>query len=456
MLRPQKPYQIQASNQLSLMPYALLNYPMGTGKTKIALDALSLTLISHAIVITKASLLSHWEHEVILEGLQPFIYAGNKRETILESFLESDNGILISSFHPSKVSEIVHRLQFDKLKHAMKRKNQAEDGTNSQPTTSHLPSHLIIDESHILANPYNQTTHEIWKLANYFNSIWLMTGTPIQNAIEDIFPTLTLLKVFQSSLDSFREQFMKVLYTFHNTNGTFAKWEAKPHAIEEINKLLQPVILQMGSNDLKPTIHTHHISLIELPSLTRKMQEVKKLIKLDERPLPYITQWRLLGSAMQYEGTETKRYQAIRDLVISLQHGVFIVTAFQTIASELLLMLSHEGIQSSLISGKVSLTKRDEILKTLSTQPHPILIGVNQAVREGLNIPFIQNLIWLDTTWNNPSESQIRDRIRRITSHYESINEFYLSSQNSPEPWMLNIRNRKQKETNNLTVQGGY
>jgi superfamily II DNA/RNA helicase len=186
------------------------------------------------------------------------------------------------------------------------------------------------------------------------------------------------------------------------------------------------------------------------------MQEVKKLIKLDERPLPYITQWRLLGSAMQYEGTETKRYQAIRDLVISLQHGVFIVTAFQTIASELLLMLSHEGIQSSLISGKVSLTKRDEILKNLSTQPNPILIGVNQAVREGLNIPFIQNLIWLDTTWNNPSESQIRDRIRRITSHYESINEFYLTSQNSPEPWMLNIRTRKQKETNNLTVQGGY
>lgn len=442
MLRLQKPYQIQASNQLSSMPYALLNYPMGTGKTKIALDALSLTSHSHSIVVTKASLLSHWENEISLEGMQPFIYAGNKRESILQSFLTSDNGILVTSFHPSKVSEIVNTLQFAKLKFLPKK---------GQPVLPiHLPAHLIIDESHILANTYSKTTQAILKLSHYVKSIWLVTGTPIQNAIEDIFPSLSLLKVYQGSLDSFREEFMTVLYTWHNSQGTFVKWQAMPHAIEKINQLLQPVILQLDSTELKPKIVTHHISLDELPSLTNKMEAVKKSIKNNDQALACISEWRLLGSSLKYQGEETKRYQATHELVSTLHHGVFIVTAFQTIASELQSMLLKEGIPSLLISGRVSLKRRDAILQELSSLTNPILIGVNQAVREGLNIPFIQNLIWLDTTWNNPSESQIRDRIRRVTSQYESIHEFYLDSNNSPEPWMLGIRNRKQKETGNL------
>jgi len=71
------PFQIEAIEWLSQRRYALLAYDMGLGKTKIVLEALKKSGESKAIVICKASLISHWKKEAGLENISVFPYTGN-------------------------------------------------------------------------------------------------------------------------------------------------------------------------------------------------------------------------------------------------------------------------------------------------------------------------------------------------------------------------------------------
>ena len=467
-MRVAKDYQIRASNQLASMSHALLTYEPGLGKTKIALDTLnSLTMHvlsecgcqgvstpSVSFIVTKAGILDHWKSECLMEGIEPFLYHGKNRDKILNEFFDTlfstsnmclKSRVFIISYETlardiEKITRVLFKIDF------LAKRNKET-----------LRSFLILDESHLIANSTSNKTWAIWKIAQYFTHHWLLTGTPIMNSVEDLFPTLTLLNLYHGRLSDFREEYMEIEQTILTRGGqSIALWKPQTNALTRLHTLLEPVTLCMSGlgispQELKPRVNTIKIEFDESEALTLTMRTIVKQIKKAEyeEKLALITQWRLLSSAIIFNGTPTIRYRRIKERLVTGE-PFLIITAFETIASQLQKMLEVDGIFSELISGKVSLPKRTTILKKLAEEKAPILIGVNQAIREGLNLPFINNILWIDTAWNDASENQMRDRIRRITSPFQFINEYYLVSNNSSEPWMASIRTRKKKLTDGI------
>lgn len=429
--RTPKPYQTEASQQLASLSHALLAFTMGTGKTKIALNALTMRGVTHAVIVVKASLISHWKNESELEGHSPFVYHGSKKDKALEDFKTASNGVLLISFEGLVKNKDLIRKVIMAIVYGRK-----------------IPMSLIIDESHLLVNPRSNRIWSVWGISRLFTSIWLLTGTPIVNDVEDLFTTLSLLNLWKGKLSAYREEFMIQVDMIETRYGfTINIWEPQPDALIRLHQLLKPVMLTGDVEHLKPKVNTHELPFKETMELTKKL----KWLALNWRKgngncLPSLTEWRLLSSSVTYEGKVTVRYNIINHLIrMKPEEQFFIVTSFETIAEELHTLLTEDGISSEVISGKVSFAKRDKIVKRMRDVGKPqVLIGVNQACREGLNLPFIKNLIWVDTAWNDSGEKQVRDRIRRVTSLFDSIDEYYLVASYTSEPWMSEIRAEKE------------
>jgi superfamily II DNA or RNA helicase len=173
-----------------------------------------------------------------------------------------------------------------------------------------------------------------------------------------------------------------------------------------------------------------------------------------ETVLPLITEWRV-ASSMPLDGDNPKAKVA-RIILNDIAFGrVLLVTAFEQTAARI-----GEIFNAKVISGKVPLKRRDKIIDEFATNSDRMLIGVNQACREGLNLPFVKTIVFWDGSWTDAAQTQIRDRIRRITSTHRFIYEITLKSSDDPEDWMRSIRarkaieNRALKEGRNLSDLG--
>jgi superfamily II DNA or RNA helicase len=153
-----KPYNFQsaASIKLAAMPRALLAFDTGTGKSKIALDALRIARTSKAVIVCKVALITHWVRECKAENFTPFSYHGPARS--ISEFIAADTGVLIVSFN-----------------------TLAEDINKIRDRLPYLP--IIIDEAHLLVSAQAKRTWSVWKLRK--SKAWLLTATPIMNGAEE-------------------------------------------------------------------------------------------------------------------------------------------------------------------------------------------------------------------------------------------------------------------------------
>ncbi|MDA8336471.1 MAG: DEAD/DEAH box helicase [Peptococcaceae bacterium] len=422
-MREPLPFQIEAINQLAGMRQALLAYDMGLGKTKIVLDALAAASERKALVVCKAALLSHWKQECSLEGMVPYVYHGPGREQALVDFVRAGEGILLTSFN-------IVGLERDLLPGRL----------------SWLP--VVVDEAHLLVNARSQMTWGIWRLKK--TRVWLVTGTPIMNDVVDLFPTLSLLRLYKGRLADFREEFMYeagTIYNEYNPDG-LTLWEPQDDALERIHALLSPVMLRKTADELKPAIVKETVPVVlDGEKKSWLAEATARIAASDLEPdqrLAAITDWRLTASWP--DSKDDGRFVALRTIITAAGPGrkVFVVTAFETVAERLAALLEDEGINAAVISGKVSLKKREKIIKTVATAKDTVvLIGVNQACREGLNLPFIDSLVWYDGAWNDGSRRQIEDRIRRVTSLYIQVTVYTLIGQETPEKWLVAVRRKK-------------
>jgi len=421
-MREPFPFQIEAINWLSDRKYALLAYDMGLGKTKIILDALKKSGEKKALVVCKASLISHWKKEAGMENIPAFSYTGNKRNNTLNNFLQSDSGILLLSFQICGKERETLPAKFPVLP-------------------------VIVDEAHLLTKATSQMTWGIWKLKK--SRVWLVTGTPIMNRVEDLFPTLTLLRIFKGKLKDFRNEFMYVDDVIYNSYAEveIKIWKPEPDSLERIHNMLKYYMCRKTADEFKPSINKVSVKVFSDSEKLLSIRDIKfnLSVSLDkgshDEILKLITEWRWVSSFPA--SIEDARFKTLLDIINKIEGKVFVVTAFEQVASKLKSLLLDCDIDSYLISGLISFKKRDKILDSFAKDNVKVLIGVNQACREGLNLPFVNNLIWYDGAWNESGMRQVEDRIRRITSIFKQVNIFCLEEKESPENWLHAIRNKK-------------
>jgi len=438
--RPPLPFQVEPIAWLSQQKSALLAYGMGLGKTKISLDALHVSGEKKAVVVCKAALISHWEREVKLEVMTPYAYAGADRKETLKRFIQASEGILILSFDIC--------------------------GAEQDRLPDQLPAlPLIVDEAHLSCRASSRRTWGLWRLKK--SRVWLLTGTELMNRLEDIYPILSLLGIFKGKLAGFRE-----LYCWRKEVACdIYVYIPKPGSAAEIAALIEPYTKRFSGEGLKPTIQRESVEVVPSDEKRKRLDVLQRRISVylrgsgglypvEKHLLPILTEWRVESSTPH--SVEDARFKALLGILRSVEGKSFVVTAFKETAIKIQELLKTCGVASHMVCGSVALAKRDTILREFSCDKVRVLIGVQGACKEGLNLPYVKNLAWYDGAWNRSTQLQVEDRIRRVNSSHKEVSVYHLVEEETPEAWMAAIRKRKGilagavRDTDSCLQEAGY
>ena len=159
-------YQAFGARYVIHQKYVLLGDEMGLGKTIQAIAAMSHINsteggICHFLVVCPASVLVNWAREIKkFSGIEAFILHGISLDESFDVWSQR-GGAAITNYE--SMGKIVDRID------------------------NHMRlSMLVIDEAHYIKNPDAQRTKYIHRLDNESERILMMTGTPLENRVEEM------------------------------------------------------------------------------------------------------------------------------------------------------------------------------------------------------------------------------------------------------------------------------
>ena len=176
----------------------LLGDEMGLGKTIQAIAtmvSLCNTGATHFVVVCPASVLANWCREISkMSRLNVTKIHGQDRQAALEQWISS-GGVAVTTFETT-----AHFTLADDFKYSM----------------------LVVDEAHYIKNPEAQRTQNVIKISEHAQRLLFMTGTALENKVNEMVSLIKILKPdiasavhgmeFMSSAPQFREKVAPVYY----------------------------------------------------------------------------------------------------------------------------------------------------------------------------------------------------------------------------------------------------
>ena len=176
----------------------LLGDEMGLGKTVQAIAAMvSLRNegATHFVVVCPASVLSNWCREINKHSdLSVIMVHGSSRSASVSKWLE-EGGVAVTTYETTGAIELEDNFKFD---------------------------YMVVDEAHYIKNRDAQRTVNVRKLCQKAEKILFMTGTAIENKVDEMISLIEVLNpdvatqikrmAFMSSAPQFREAVAPVYY----------------------------------------------------------------------------------------------------------------------------------------------------------------------------------------------------------------------------------------------------
>ena len=404
------PHQIKTAEKVlrEMRGQAILADEVGLGKTIeagiIIKEYLLRGLVKRALILVPASLCWQWYQELyekfdIQAGIQ-------KSEWDWE---HAD--ILIASLDTAKRephAEIIKNIPYDML---------------------------IIDEAHKLKN--NNTA--AWKFVNSIQKKYclMLTATPVQNNLKELYNLITLLKPGQlGSYRKFKQRFMLDLRT--------------PKNPEELRKLLSSVLIRnrRGEGTVQFTKRNVYPILVELSPeekalydrITNLIKASSKLTPFQRNILPLITLLREVSSSFYAAGLALhKIYQKhnldsdsnivqlmnetvkirhnskcdiIEKLAAEIQDRIIIFTEYRASQEYIRYRLEKAGFRTLAFDGSLSRGRKQWIVYIFQKEGG-ILVSTESG-GEGLNFQFCNHVINYDLPWNPMRLEQRIGRVHRL------------------------------------------
>jgi len=143
------------------------------------------------LVIVPRSLLHNWYNEVqkFTPSINAIIYVGNERLRLRKRLLNSD--LVITSYGIARNDlEFFSKIDFN---------------------------YIVLDESHYIKNSSSKTYQAIKMLKGRFKIV--MTGTPIENSLRDLWTQLNFVNpAMLGSLSFFKEHFITPIEKYEDKN----------------------------------------------------------------------------------------------------------------------------------------------------------------------------------------------------------------------------------------------
>ncbi|OAH56000.1 MULTISPECIES: SNF2-related protein [Bacillaceae] len=418
------PHQIEAARTVmeEMNGTAILADEVGLGKTieagLILKEYMLRGLVSRTLILTPASLVNQWAKE-LRDKCKIYALVQKKKPDW------SWNGVQIASIDSAKqpkYADAIANTMFDMV---------------------------IIDEAHRLKNPATLNYQFVRRLMKTY--CLLLTATPVQNNVDELFHLVSLLKPghFGNS-ESF--------------NNRFKKGKRSIHDQDAFKELLQKVMIrnkrdEMDRQPIKRCVETIRITPSKeekafydsLAYLKEDVPNAMTLLTLQREACS--SKYAALSTIQKLTGQKCEKVallaeqinmnsKAEKALAIMREHPekTIVFTQYRATQRYLEHYFRENGLLAVSFQGNFKKGKKDWMVE-LFKGPAQVFIATESG-SEGLNLQFCRRLINFDLPWNPMKLEQRIGRIHRL-GQVQDVHIYHLAYEQTVEDRMLTLLHEK-------------
>jgi SNF2 family DNA or RNA helicase len=408
------PHQIETAKKVlnELHGRAILADEVGLGKTieagLILKEYLIRSLVQRVLILVPSSLVIQWVRELNQKFKIPAWAQKNVHSW-------TDYNIVVSSIDTAKRDphqEIVLKQEWDMV---------------------------IVDEAHKLKNRKSKN----WELINSLRKkyLLLLTATPVQNDMKELYNLITLLKPGQlGSQSEYTEQFMENKRLPKNRSElkealseVMIRNKRSEGGVQFTKRHVQSIMLELSSEEraLYDAV-THFIrdqyevmrekgkgNVLQLISLQRQICSSPyaalvslKQIKESPKTPPEIREQVEQLYAMAESIPSYTKIDKLIELLKQMDDKVIIFTEYRATQDLLLYMLQQHDIRAVIFRGGFKKSKKDWMTELFKNR-FQVLVAT-EAGGEGINLQFCNQVINFDLPWNPMRVEQRIGRVHRL------------------------------------------
>lgn len=451
-----EPYHHQVTNLISFcrrLPVTLLADDVGLGKTisagLVASELISRGRIAKILIICPKILREQWKEELDIKFDIPSVIVTGRELITAEP--PEEVGAVITTYNTA-------RLYLDRIK---------QDGFDM----------LILDEAHKLRNLYGvdptpQVAQRFRKALSdrLFKYVLMLTATPIQNRLWDLYSLVDLLTVARGHENPFgnqgtfarkfiadsrttarqlktemRDEFRSIVYGYMSrvrrgdAKLHFPERKVQLHKVEPIEKELE-----LFKVIAKPIQQLNYLSqIVILQALVSSPEALVKLLdgmaKKDTAPKSLAKDVKEIAKDI-HTTTKLKGLSALIEKLKAEQPDtwrVVVFTRWRETQTAIQNFLEKQKISCGLINGDSNTRNQETIAKFKKDLPEIHVIVSTEAGSEGVNLQAANVLVNYDLPWNPMIVEQRIGRIQRLASNFANVSIFNIVLKNTFEEYIV-------------------
>ncbi|WP_449536925.1 DEAD/DEAH box helicase [Ferdinandcohnia sp. Marseille-Q9671] len=430
------PHQLEVAKQVveKMNGKAILADEVGLGKTieagLILKEYMIRGLVKKVLILVPASLVSQWATELNQKFYIPAVQQK-------KSYMWEQYDVVVSSIDTAKRSphrEIVYEQDYDLI---------------------------IIDEAHKLKNNKTKNYEFVQNLKKKF--CLLLTATPIQNRIEEIFNLVSLLKPGHlGNQENFEESFGKKSRSIEDhehlkelVNKVMIRNRRDDTGIEWTKRKVEAVTIEFSETEqelydaitaYRSNMSNFASSMFSILTLQREAcssreavyYTLKKMLeKKNEDGSAQVPEDLVMGLMKKVEGvSQNSKAEKAVELIKQIDDKVIIFTEYRATQMYLQWFLKQNGISSVPFRGGFKRGKKDW-MRELFKGNFQVLIAT-EAGGEGINLQFCNHIINYDLPWNPMRLEQRIGRIHRLGQE-KDVHIYNFATKNTVEEHILKL-----------------
>lgn len=432
------PHQLEVAKQVveNMNGKAILADEVGLGKTieagLILKEYMIRGLVKKVLILVPASLVTQWANELTSKFFIPAV--AQKKAYVWEQC-----DVVVSSIDTAKRNphrDIIYQQDYDLI---------------------------IIDEAHKLKNNKTKNYEFVQNLKKKF--CLLLTATPIQNRISEIFNLVSLLKPGHLGNESnFYEKYKKDSRSLDDdqhlralVNKVMIRNRRKDTGIEWTRRHVEtiPIHFTKEERDLYEAVSglrrednwmsTSAFSVMTLQREACSSREavfvtLRNMLQKQENPSPiFENQIQSLIQKVEAVRTNSKAEKAL-ELIQQIDDKVIIFTEYRATQLYLQWFLKQHGITSVPFRGGFKRGKKDWMRELF--QKHAQVLIATEAGGEGINLQFCQHIINFDLPWNPMRLEQRIGRVHRLGQE-KDVHIYNFATKDTVEEHVLKLLHEK-------------
>ncbi|NLK08117.1 MAG: DEAD/DEAH box helicase family protein [Firmicutes bacterium] len=365
-----------------------------------------------------------------------------------------------------RIPVVMQRSQYDWLRHECI--VASIDTAKRQPHAAEILSQdwdmLIVDEAHRLKNSRTQN----WQFINSISKKYflMLTATPVQNDLKELYNLITLLKPGQ-------------LGTYRDFKQRFVQDKRTPKDSKQLQNLLSQVMIRnrRGKGTIEFTkriVHPVAVTLTEQEQQFYRMlhnfvrTKMQTSLALKRTILPYITLLReacssswaaalTLKKLAEKAGPDSKDLLSLLEMAVNIEisakiecllkilgeyghEKVIVFTEYRGTQAFIKRHLEEAGLATVNFDGSLS-AGRKEFTKFLFSRYGDVMIST-EAGAEGLNLQYCNKVVNFDLPWNPMRLEQRIGRVHRL-GQTQDVLVFNLATAGTIEEHILKLLHEK-------------